>query len=193
VRTCPEIEPRRLVDWWCGDLDEVESARLEEHLVACDVCTGAGLRLAQLSESLGDLGELARLAERPVIDTSTLERIERAARTKVYRVSSGDAIDARISAAVEILVLRLQAPLEGLSSLDLELRGPDEQPYFTARDVPFDSNEIIMACHAHVALHSPEVRVCVVSRDASRGPQDEASGAREIARVTIFNHREGDE
>lgn len=52
---CPApVRPEDLGDWWIGDLSESDAAAVEEHLLACSVCSFRAERLGALLRALKD-------------------------------------------------------------------------------------------------------------------------------------------
>ena len=42
-----------LVDYWAGDLNDAETAAVDEHLFGCGDCTAASARVAAVAQALG--------------------------------------------------------------------------------------------------------------------------------------------
>ena len=57
-----------LVDYWAGELDEAETAALEEHLFGCADCTATSARVAAVTEAV-------REALPPVVSRARVDRL----------------------------------------------------------------------------------------------------------------------
>lgn len=177
MKRCAVVPRARWIEWWQGEIESAELDALEEHLFECDLCTHEVTALSALAEGLFALGDTRDLP--PVITEDVLERLETNANVAVYRARSGAEVHALLDPENEFVVLRLATDLSRLFSLDVQFRGPNEEVYFELKDVPFSSDEVIVACHRHVALTSPEVRL--------RFFGEEDGERTEVARVTLFN------
>jgi len=121
-----------LVDYWFGALPPAEQDAFEEHLFGCEECT------ARLGELVA-LGAAVRSAFREgvlhvVISQALYATMKREGlRLREYRVPPGASVHCTIHASDDFVVSRLQAPLEGVTRVDLVNSSG------RCEDVPFDA------------------------------------------------------
>lgn len=141
-----------LVAWWTGELPDAESARVEEHLFACDACAVASTRLARLAAGL-------REHLPPIISHSLRDRLlAKGTRIRNTPVDAGVEARALFSLDVDLLVHVLRADLSRAERVDVEvvLQGWPEP--ILCEGVPFDakSGEVLVCCQRHFQHWSPE-------------------------------------
>jgi hypothetical protein len=134
-----------LVDYWFGEVgDQPAPADVEEHLLACDACSGRLRALAALGAAVRQIarqGGLEMIVTRSFLDWAAQEGL----RIREYRLESGERAACTATPEDDLLVGRLQCRLTGLSRVDLvwEVEGKPER---RLHDVPFDadSGELII-------------------------------------------------
>jgi len=130
------IELGTLVEYWLGELDETAQARVDEHLLGCDEC---GARLDEIV-ALGT-GIRAVFAGGGVLafmtDDFARGLADRGVRLREYRVALNGSVNCTVGPDDQLLVSRLEVPLEGVSRLDAIAEGPHGSHAF--HDVPFDA------------------------------------------------------
>ena len=127
----------RILEWWTGEIPAAARRSVEEHLLACDGCSG---RLRFVQELAEGIGSLLRGGELPaVVVPAVVERLRRdGRRIREYSVGAGGAVQCTVSPEDDLVLARLGADLRGVSRLDLVSRlddGPEER----LTDLPFDS------------------------------------------------------
>jgi hypothetical protein len=182
VSSCREpLDLATLVDYWFGDLAGPELDRIEEHLLACDVCgsvlrslvaTGDGVR------RLAGQGAFGVIVTPSFLETASRQGL----RVREYRVPAGGRVACTITAEDDLLVARLQADFRGVSSLDVVIQLEDE-PERRLFDLPVapTSSEMI------VAQAIPAVRAMPASTMRIRLVAREDEGDRIVGEYT-FNH-----
>src|SRR5690349_14360204 len=106
-----------LVAYWLGELDETLEAAIEEHYFGCEECA---LRLAEV-EAVGDgirrVFAGGRVAA--ALTGSFLDHLRSAGvRVREYRVPRNGSVNCTVTPQDDLLVSRLQAPLEGVARVD---------------------------------------------------------------------------
>lgn len=174
-----------LLAYWLDDSDDGDAATdaIDEHLMQCAAC---GERLDELIA----LGEGVRAAFRAgavsaVASGAFVGRLAgQGLRIREYRLSHNGSVNCTVAPGDEVLVSRLQAPLQGVERLDLRVQRsitPDEPR--TLHDVPFDAagGEVVvlqkLAEIRQLPAHDSQVTLLAVSAD----------GTREVGRYT-FHH-----
>jgi hypothetical protein len=177
-----------LLDYWLHDEPGCAAATdlVDEHLMQCDAC-------GQLLDELIALGDGVRAAFRggdvlAVTGDAFVRRLaERGLRLREYRLPHNGSVNCTVAPDDDLLVVRLEAPLQGVQRLDVvtELPSEPELPPHTLQDVPFD------ALHGEVVYlpkiteirrhpqHTAQVRLLAV---------DAGGGTRELGRYA-FRHR----
>jgi anti-sigma factor RsiW len=138
-----------LVDYWAGDLNDVETADVDEHLFGCSVCTAASARVAAVAQAL-------RSAIPAVVLRSTVDRMRaRGARIRENHFAPGERREVEFSADAELLIHRLGGlDLTGAARIDLRITAESTGALVSAVDaVPFDPAEgaVFIACQRHYA------------------------------------------
>ena len=166
------IEFAALVEYWLGELDEAAEARIDQHLLGCEEC----------SENLAELVALVRGVRavftqgtvRAFITGAFVERLaEQGVRLHEYRVPRNGSVNCTIAPEDEVLIVRLEAPLAGVSRLDaLSYHSTDAPEAF--RDIPFDaaSGEVVLtpkiAYLRTMPSHQHRVRLIAVDSNGDR-------------------------
>jgi hypothetical protein len=166
------IEFSVLVRYWLGELDEAAEARIDEHLLGCEKC----------SENLAEFVALVRAVRavftqgtvRAFITEAFVKRLaEQGVRLREYRVPRNGSVNCTIAPEDEVLIVRLEAPLAGVSRLDaLSYHSTDAPEVF--RDIPFDaaSGEVVLtpkiAYLRTMPSHRHRVRLVAVDSTGER-------------------------
>ena len=138
-----------LVDYWAGDLNDAETAVVDEHLFGCADCTAASARVAAVAQAL-------RSAIPPVVLRSAVERMRaRGARIRENGFAPGDRREVEFAADAELLIHRLGGlDLTGAERVDLRITAESTGALVSAVEaVPFDPAEgaVFIACQRHYA------------------------------------------
>lgn len=152
------IEFERLVAYWLG---ESEGEALEEHLFACAECSARLEEIAALASGIRAVVREGRVAA--VISGPFLEALRRQGmRIREYRVPAGGSVECTLLADEDAVVSAIEAPLAGVTRLDVLMRVEAGGKVTEARveDVPFDaaagevvllqSSELLRRLPAHV-------------------------------------------
>jgi len=173
-----------LVDYWLGDADADATAAIDEHLLHCDACGAAFDEVVALARGVRDA--FAHGAVPAVLTAAFVERLKGAGRRiREYRVPRNGSVVCSVAPDDDLLVSRLQAPLQGVTRLDAVLTLSFE-PGRERRwhDVPFDAaaGEVVyappLAQVRQQPTHDHVVRLLAV----------DAGGEREIGHYT-FHHQ----
>ena len=170
--TCAHpVEFDSLVEYWLGELEALAEAQIDEHLLGCDAC---GARLDEVI-SLGS--GIRETFERGTVHAFVTESFvqslaRRGVRLREYNVPRNGSVNCTVHPEDQLLVARLEAPLEGVSRIDA-IRGGDA-PAHVFRDIPFDprSGAILLtpkiAAIRTMPSHRALVRLVAVEGDAQR-------------------------
>lgn len=170
--TCPHlIEFGTLVEYWLGELDEGAERPIEEHLLGCDAC---GARLDEIiSLSSGIREAFERGAVHAFVTEGFVQGLaRRGVRLREYSVPRNGSINCTVHPEDQLLVARLEAPLEGVSRVDA-IRGGDA-PAHVFRDIPFDPRSGAVVLTPKIAVlrgmpsHCAQVRLVAVEGDTQR-------------------------
>lgn len=135
-RSCPTATVQELLAWWLGELDGPDDGRLDEHLLACPVCT------EQLHEIVGVGAAIRRESLRggcsSVLPAAFIERLRTAGlRVREYAVEPGGSVACTVTRDDDLVVSYLHLPLRGVGRLDLLMHDPTVGT-LRLDDVPFD-------------------------------------------------------
>lgn len=162
-----------LVDYWFGELEGEREHALEEHVFACAHCSSRLEALADLGAGVRAVfrdGSVRAVLSQPFVDRMKGEGL----RVREYRVPAGGSVACTISAADDLVVARLQAPLAGVRRLDLHEDVDDGRYVIELRDVPFDAEagEVILcptpALLKKMPAHVARVRLVAVDEAGER-------------------------
>lgn len=174
-----------LIDYWLGELDEPREAAIEEHYLGCAACSA---RLAEV-ESLagGTRRAFAGGGVGAVFTPAFIDQLRsRGVRLREYRVSRNGSVNCSVGPEDQLLLSRLQVPLEGVERIDLlvtavtpaDLKVTPAQagaPFeIRLEDIPFDaaSGEVVVAPSiAHVRTlpaHRQVIRLVAVGAEGER-------------------------
>lgn len=166
--TCPNPIPwATLVDYWAGDLDELETAALDEHLFGCDDCAATSARVAAVTEAVRGLLP-------PVVSRRQIERMRgRGARIREHEFVPGERREVQFGADADLLIHRLGG-LDLTGALRVGFRITSESTGALVTDIdaaPFDPAEgaVLVACQQHNRA-LPHDTVMTVSVHAPDGP-----------------------
>jgi hypothetical protein len=172
-----------LLDYWLHDGDDATIDAVDEHLMQCEDC-------GQVLDGIVALGEGVRGAFRAgaVLAMTSGAFVQRllaqGRRVREYRLPHNGGVDCSVAPDDELLVCRLEAPLQGAQRLDVLIEW-SLQPGVQHRleDIPFDPQaaEVIylprIAQVKQLPAHTAWVRLMAVQAD----------GMREVGRYT-FRH-----
>ena len=131
------IAATTLVEYWVGELDAAQEARVEEHLLACGDCTAAFASLVDVADGIRAL--VGQGAVKAVVTHAFLQRLADAGvRLREYRVPRDGSVYCTVAPEDEVLVALLEAPLAGVAQVDLVLEGVEGMGDQRLCDVPFD-------------------------------------------------------
>lgn len=174
-----------LMDYWLADLAADAEARVEEHLLSCDVC---GDRLRETMSLAQRLHALARTGTLQVIvdDGFVRHARERGLRVRDYAVTPAGSVQCTVSADDDMLIARLAMRMSAVARVDLswcDELGAERQRMV---DVPVhqDSGEVICQQSIQWAKASPSMTM--VARLLA---VDEAGGEELLGEYTFHHTR----
>lgn len=172
-----------LLDYWLHDGDDATVDAVDEHLMQCEDC-------GRVLDGIVALGEGVREAFRAgaVLAMTSGAFVQRllaqGRRVREYRLAHNGGIDCMVAPDDELLVCRLEAPLQGAQRLDAVIEWSLEPGVqHRLEDIPFDPQaaEVIylprIAQVKQLPAHTAWVRLMAVQED----------GMREVGRYT-FRH-----
>jgi len=156
-----------LVDYWAGDLDDAETARIDEHLFGCGACTAESARVAAVAQAL-------RAAVPMVLLRSGVDRLRaRGAQVRENGFAPGDRREVEFASDAELLIHRLGGlNLAGAERVDLRITAESTGAVISTVDgVPFDPAEgaVFVACQRHY-VDLPHDTVMSLSIHAAGAP-----------------------
>ena len=165
------IEFATLTEYWLGEVDEADEAPIEEHLLDCDAC---GARLDEIvSLSSGIREAFERGAVHVFVTEGFVQGLARCGvRLREYSVPRNGSVNCTVHPEDQLLVARLEAPLEGVSRVDA-IRGGDAQAH-VFRDIPFDPRSGAVFLTPKITVlrgmpsHCAQVRLVAVEGNSER-------------------------
>jgi hypothetical protein len=176
----------RLLDYWFGDLDPVETDRVDEHLFGCDACGALVEDIAALGRGTREAfaaGSLASVASPRFVE----QLVAQGRRVRQYVVPCNGSVNCSVAPDDDVLVGRMQVALQGVQRLDMAADFDFGGETVWLRDVPFDaaSGEVVLlpapAAVRQMPAHVMRVRLLAV----------EAAGARELGHYSFHHQTHG--
>jgi hypothetical protein len=130
------LDWRTLVSYWLGELDPDSEARTEEHYLGCAQCSRRLEELASLAQGIRALTRASGVYA--VIDEPFVRRlVERGLQVREYRVPLNGSVNCTVAPEDDFVVARLEAPLAGVTRLDLVDVYPGGAGEVRHEDIPF--------------------------------------------------------
>lgn len=172
-----------LAGYWLGELDEAQTGRVDEQLLACGACAAELASLVELAA--GIRGAVRAGAVRAIGSAGLLQRLAAGGlRLREYRISCNGSVHCTVAPDDDVMVARLQVPLADVERLDAVLVDGEGRQTERLRDLPFDraAGEIVLLPPIEPirALGPATSRICLLAVDAA--------GERQIGEYT-FIHR----
>lgn len=164
------LEWHVLLAYRLGELDPDSEARIEEHYLGCARCSH---RLDQLTALGREVRTLARTSGvSAVINGHFVRRLsERGLQVREYRVPRNGSVNCTVAPDDDFLVAQLEAPLGGVTRLDLIDVDRDGNPAMRHEDIPFNAEAggvVIATCIDAVrSLPATTLRMRLVAVDAT--------------------------
>ena len=139
------IDARRWIGYWLNELNDSQSASLEEHLFECAACTTALARLAALGDSIRSLHNDGHVAT--FVPTAFVRRMKDAGMSvREYQLAPHSSVECSVTPQDDFVVGRLEAPLEGVTRVDAILETVDLSSTRRLTDIPFNpaDGEIVL-------------------------------------------------
>ena len=160
-----------LLAWWLDELDEVQSAELEEHLFGCDACTARLRELLALRAGVRKTFHDSQFGT--AVTLGFVERLrESGRRLREYRVDAGGSVMCTIAPDDDFVVSRMHAPLAGVRQVDLVYENDSMQHRWS--HIPFDAanNEVTflppVAMLRSMGASTMRARLYAVTLDSER-------------------------
>lgn len=171
-----------LLAYWLGEQDPDSEARTEEHYLGCAQCSRRLEELAALAEGVRALAHAGGL-DAVITEQFVRRQEERGLHVREYRVPLNGSVNCTVAPEDDIVVARLEAPLAGVTRLDMVNVGPDGKSEIRHDDIPFvaDSGSVVFSTSISAlrALPATTLRVRLLAVDTH--------GERTLGEYT-FNH-----
>ena len=167
---CPPPDDPRLLDWWRGELSEVEGDAFEEHLFDCEGCRHAAEALAGIEAGVRAIVRKGGIGFIP--SASVLERMRRdGVRMRTYRVSPGETVACTVAADDDLVVTHLVAELADVERVDIALVGGGVAMHLGGIPVEPGRGEVVFASAAAAIRRLPRcvLQVRVTARERVLG------------------------
>ena len=158
-----------LVEYWLGELSPGDEAALDEHLLGCDACGARLDEFIALAGSVRDLFDSGRV--HAFLSEDFVRRLGGlGVRVREYKVERNGSVNCTVMPEDQLLVARLEAPLDGVTRLDAIVEGPAG----VFRDIPFDAARGVvmlvprMASLREMPTHVAQVRLVAVDSHGER-------------------------
>lgn len=142
----PHPDEQTLLAYWLGETDDARTEAIDLHLLGCDPCGRTLDELVALGDAVRrafDAGLVHAFVGAPFVQ----RLIDEGRRVREYRLAPNGSVNCSAAPEDEVLVARIQAPLEDVERVDAVLRLSFAQDAeYRAEDIPFDpaSGEILM-------------------------------------------------
>jgi Putative zinc-finger len=138
------LAPAVLADYWLAELETPDEERVEEHLFACEECSGEMQNLVRLVEGIRDITRKGLL--RVVVSGPFLERLRSdGLRIRQYDANPGDSVACTITEKDDLVIARLAADLSGAKQVDISQCDREGRELARVRDIPLigAKNEVV--------------------------------------------------
>lgn len=172
-----------LLDYWLHDTDAATTDAVDEHLLQCEACGEVLDGIVALGKGVRDAvraGEVLAVTG----GAFAARLVERGRPVREYRLAHNGSTNCTVAPDDEWLVTRLEAPLHGVSRLDMVFEGAHEEGSpLRLQDIPFDAQagEVVYLSKV-AALKKMPAKTLQVTLLAVDG-----GGTRELGRYT-FRH-----
>jgi len=128
-----------LLQDWLGEIDPVARDAVDTHLMACDAC--GELLDEVVALDAGVRGAMQAGAVALVTGPAFLQRLAaRGARIREYRLPHNGSVDCTVAPGDEVLVGRVQVPLQGVRRMDMVMElSVEPGVVHRVNDIPFDA------------------------------------------------------
>ena len=178
----PHVRVDVLLDYWLRETDAATTERVDEHLMQCDACGEALDRLVALGAGIRDAFRGG--AVMAVAGADFLRQLDaRGIRIREYRLPHNGSVNCTVAPQDELLVSRLEAPLQGVERLDAVVKMSTAPGERRLEDLPFDAatGEILffspLTVVRNLPAHTMELTLLAV----------DDGGTRELGRYS-FHH-----
>jgi hypothetical protein len=130
------LDERTLIEYWLGELPEGAEAAVDEHILGCGHCSA---RLGELVALAGGIRDALRHGKvHAFVSDSFIKSLAgQGLHVREYRVPRNGSVNCTVTAEDDLLIGRLEAPLAGVTRLDVVIHSPG-LPGEVRQDVPFD-------------------------------------------------------
>lgn len=180
----PHPSPATLQAYWLHDTDEATTEAVDVHLLQCEACGQALDALIALGQGVHDAFRAGAVTA--VTGGAFVQGLaEQGLRLREYRLPHNGSVNCTVAPDDELLVTRLEAPLQGVQRLDLRSeRSIEPGAVHTVQDIPFDAlaGEVVFTPRLDAVRPLPAHTMWVTLLSVEPG------GPRELGRYT-FHHR----
>ncbi|BAU49398.1 hypothetical protein SVA_2850 [Sulfurifustis variabilis] len=171
-----------LIAYRLGELDPDTEARIEEHYLGCAECSRRLDELSALAEGVRAVARASGVTA--VVNEPFVQRLtERGLKVRAYRVPQNGSVNCTIAPEDDFVVARLEAPLAGVTRLDLVNVGADGRTEMRLEDIPF----IAETGHVIVSTRVATLRALPATTLRMRLLAVEGNGERALGEYT-FHH-----
>jgi hypothetical protein len=156
------LEWESLIAYWLGELDADSEARTEEHYLGCAQCSRRLEKLVALAEGMRALAQSSSV--NMVIDEAFVHRLtERGLHVREYRVPLNGSVNCTVTPADDYVVARLEAPLAGVTRLDMVHLYPGDMGQVRYEDIPFvvESGSVVFSTSIDILRKLPAIKLRV--------------------------------
>ena len=140
--TCPTLETAAA--WVLDELPTDEAERFEEHYFGCGSCFQRALSIERAKKHLAT-------SVPPLLTQKRHEVLAARRRLEAVHVQPGASAVIQLDEQRAVGIWIMHAALEGVTRVDLEARGDNDDVVFAFNDVPFDQErgQVLLACQVH--------------------------------------------
>jgi hypothetical protein len=154
------LSSAEIFDYWAGELEPEDVARIEEHVFACGPCANA---LADAEALAHGVRQLVRSGSfHALVSDSVLNRLAReGARIRSFVLSPGDVVPCAVWDDDDVVVTRLRGDFSGVDSVSVIATLGSGQELSRSEQIPIRAGqqELIEATSAEWLRQLPEITV----------------------------------
>jgi len=166
------LAPATLAEYWLGDLDAASEAPIAEHLLGCDHCTAALQDLVDLGAGIRAL--VRRGVLRALVSEEFVARLAAGGlRVREYTVERNGGVLCTAAPDDDLVVARLQAPLDDVGRLDLLIFDAEGGVAERLQDIPFNpaAAQVLVAWNVEQLRQLPKTTMRTQLVAVERGGQ----------------------
>jgi hypothetical protein len=162
-----------LLAYWLGELDPDSEARTEEHYLGCAECSRRLEWLTTLAQEVRALTQKSGVSV--VLNNQFVRKLtEHGLHVREYRVPCNGSVNCTVTPDDDFVMAYLEAPLAGVTRLDMVYLDDEGKPQLRQEDIPFsaENGDVVFSTRIDALRALPtttlHVRLLAVDKNGER-------------------------